>query len=81
MSNSGISVVTAPLLTPEAVRATMTLTLQRRERFAARHPEIDIRAKREGGRLVFYVTEANSAVTWFDATAMMDDLEARYPDE
>jgi hypothetical protein len=80
MPNSGISVVTAPLLTPEAARTAVTLALQRRERFAARHPEIDIRAKRERGRLVFYVTEAGSAVAWLDATAMLDDLEARYPE-
>jgi hypothetical protein len=80
MPNSGIEQATAPLLTPEAARTAMTLALQRRERLAARHPEIGIRARRERGRLVFYVTEADSAVAWLDATAMLDDLESRYPE-
>jgi hypothetical protein len=79
MSNSGIAAET-PLLTPEAARTASLLALQRRERFAARRPEIVIRAKRVDGRLVFDVTAADYAVTWLDATAMMDDLEARYPE-
>jgi hypothetical protein len=29
---------------------------------------------------VFYVTEADSTVAWLDATAMLDDLESRYPE-
>ena len=70
----------APLLTAEAARAVSLLALQRRERFAVRHPEIDIRAKRERGRLAFYVTEAGTVVAWLDTNAMMDDLEARYPE-
>jgi hypothetical protein len=80
MPNSGIEQATAPLLTPEAARTTMTLALKRRERLATGHPEIDIRARRERGRLVFYVTEASGDVAWLDATAMLDDLEARYPE-
>jgi hypothetical protein len=80
MPNSGIEQATAPLLTPEAARTAMALALKRRERFAARHPEVDIRARRERGRLIFYVTEANTAVAWLDAFAMLDDLESRYPE-
>lgn len=79
MPNSGIAAET-PLLTPEAARAASLLALERRERFAARCPEIVISAKREGVRLVFGVTAADYAVTWLDPTAMMDDLEARYPE-
>jgi hypothetical protein len=80
MPHAGIEQATAPLLTPAAARTAMTLALQRRERFAARHPEIGIRARRERGRLVFYVTEANTAVAWLDVAAMLDDLESRYPE-
>jgi len=79
MPNSGIAAET-PLLTPEAARAANLLALERRERFSARHPEIDIRAKRERGRLAFYVTEADTVVAWLHPAAMMDDLEARYPE-
>jgi hypothetical protein len=79
MSNSGTGKV-EPLPTPEVARARRRLALDRRERFTVKHPEIDIRAKREtGGRLAFYVTEPGLEVAWLDATAMMDDLEKRYP--
>jgi hypothetical protein len=54
------------------------LALERREKFAKRHPEIDIRAQREGPRMVYYVKAPSSQVCWLDPFAMMDDLEAEY---
>jgi len=82
MSNSGTGKVDSPLGTSEVTRARNRLALERRERFAAKHPEIDIQARREnGGRLAFYVTAPDLAIAWFDATCMMDELESRYPDE
>lgn len=68
------------LLTLEAARTSMRLATGRRERFAARHPEITFSSRRDGGRLLFEVSEpGQSAWATHDADAMMDDLEARYP--
>jgi hypothetical protein len=55
--------------------------LERRERFERRHPEIDIRAKREDGQMRIYVREPGRTepTVWADAGEMMDDLEKRYP--
>jgi hypothetical protein len=82
VSNSGAQWY-VPLETPEVSRARRTMSvLERRERFERRHPEIPITIRREGGRLLFEVSAPNSvAVAYEDADAMMDDLEARYPDE
>jgi hypothetical protein len=62
----------------EPVRAGHAEAVRRREQFAGRHPEIDIRGTREGARLVFHVTAPDLGICWHDPTAMMDDLEARY---
>jgi hypothetical protein len=80
MSNSAADPITAQCLQSEDARRKNSIALERRLRFEAKHPEVDIRAKREnGGRLAFYVTEPGSIeVAWLDATAMMDDLEPRY---
>jgi hypothetical protein len=55
--------------------------LQRRERFATRHPGIEIRARREDGQMRFYVSEPGHSepAMWTDPAKMMDALEARYP--
>jgi hypothetical protein len=70
-----------PLHTPEVDRARRVTALERRERFAARHPEITIATRRDGGRLLFEVSEpSRPARAIHDANAMMDDLEDRYPE-
>jgi hypothetical protein len=52
----------------------------RRSAFNSRHPEIAITARREGGRVVFEVSEpGRPAAAYDDADAMMNDLESRYP--
>jgi hypothetical protein len=54
--------------------------LERRERFARKHPGIPVTTRREGRRLLFDVTEPGGTVTAYkNAGTMMDDLEARYP--
>jgi hypothetical protein len=79
--NSGIAASVKPWLIKEAARARNVLVLERRERFAERHPEIDIRAERVRERMVFYIKGPRDQICWFDAFAMMDDLESRYPDD
>ena len=71
---------------PGAQRASATYdtllpALLRREAFTREHPTIGITAKRENGRLGFYVTEPGQPepAVWTDVTAMLDDLERRYP--
>ena len=80
MANSGFG--TAPMPKREDDHAPSTpKALERRETFARKHPEIDIRAKRENGRMQFHVREpgADKPAVWADASKMMDDLEKRYP--
>jgi hypothetical protein len=81
MPNSGIEQAIAPLLTPEAARTAMRVAARRREQFAAKHPEVKFTARRDGSRLLFEVSEPTRA-SWatHDPVAMMDDLEARYPE-
>jgi hypothetical protein len=79
--NSGIAASVKPWLISEAARSRNVLALEWRERFAKRHPEIGIRAERVRERMVFYVKGPRDQICWFDAFAMMDDLEARYPDD
>ena len=79
MPNSG-----NPRLEPQhasATDVTRVPALERRERFARKHPEIDIRAKRENGSMLFHVTEPGrpGPAIWTDASEMLDDLEKRYP--
>jgi hypothetical protein len=79
MSNSG-----NPRLEPQhasATDVTRVPTLERRERFARKHPEIDIRARSENGRMRFRVLEPGrpGPTIWTDASEMLDDLEKRYP--
>jgi hypothetical protein len=85
MPNIGFSLIppwSSPLLTPEVARARSSLAAERRNRFAAKHPDIKFSQRREGVRLLFEVSEPDLAA-WatHDAEAMMDDLEARYPYE
>jgi hypothetical protein len=85
MPNAGFSPIPrwgSPLLTPEVARARSTLAAERRNRFAQKHPDIKFSQRRDGTRLLFEVSEPNRAA-WatYDADAMMDDLEKRYPDD
>lgn len=85
MPNSAFSPIPpwgSALLTPEAARTARRRAANRRERFAAKHPEIGFSARLEDGRLLFEVSEPGRAA-WAtsEADAMIDDLEARYPDE
>jgi len=67
---------TRALLQSERVRTRNLQILERRARFEASHPGIDIKAKREpGGPLTFYVRADDVQVCWLNASAMMDDLE------
>lgn len=70
-----------PLPTRRNDRAPRTPSAAaRREWFARKHPEIPITVRREGTRLAFDVCEpGKEAQVYYDADAMMDDLEARYP--
>ncbi|MGH3250794.1 MAG: hypothetical protein ACRDOI_31950 [Trebonia sp.] len=55
--------------------------LERRERFARKHPEVKITGRFEAGRRLFEVSEpGRPAAAYEDAGTMMDDLEKRYPD-
>jgi hypothetical protein len=51
----------------------------RRERFTRDHPEIPLSSCRVGAHLVFTAAEPDGVREYDDASAMMDDLEARYP--
>jgi hypothetical protein len=54
--------------------------VERRERFAREHPEIQLTTRRDGSRLLFEVSEPDrAAAAYDDADTMMNDLEARYP--
>jgi hypothetical protein len=77
MTNSGIEPQPA-----SASHETNLPVLERRERFARKHPGIDIRARREDGRMKFFVSEPGrpKPTVWTDAGEMMDDLEKRYPE-
>jgi hypothetical protein len=78
---SGPGFAWRPLHTPEVDRARRVTALERRERFAARHPEITISTRRDGRRLLFEVSEpTRPAWATHDADAMLDDLEDRYPE-
>lgn len=78
-------------LPSEEDRARRATALERREKFERRHPEIKIATRRDGGRLLFEVSEpvpegpdgepvpGDPARAYDNATAMMDDLERRYP--
>jgi hypothetical protein len=77
--NSGLGGPSLPRRADDPAPRTPS-ALDRRERFADRHPEIPITTRREGVGLVFEVTEpGKAAAVYHDADAMMDDLEARYP--
>ena len=78
MANSEADTVKTSLARREIAERNRGV-LERRISFESRHPEIDIRAKREnGGPLAFYVTEEESLVCWLDGLAMMTELEQRY---
>lgn len=79
MPNSGFGGAPLPARNDDHTPRTPS-ALQRRETFARRHPEIDIRARRVNGQMRFFVRESNldPPAEWVDANAMMDDLEARY---
>ena len=80
MSNSGIESELQFILADHATHARNLKVIERREAFARRHPEIDIRAQRvPGARLAFNVQEPDMQICWLDGTAMMNDLETRYP--
>ena len=76
----------------EEDRVRRGTALDRREKFERRHPEIRITTRREGGRLVFEVSEpvpegpdgepvpGDPARAYDDADVMLNDLEARYPE-
>lgn len=82
MPNSGIDYVREPLPTREVAHTRSRQATDRRERFAERHPDIKFSTRRDGGRLIFEVSEpGRPAWATNDADAMMDDLEARYPNE
>jgi hypothetical protein len=82
MPNSGIDYVRAPLPTREVAHTRSRQAAERRNRFAAKHPAINFSSRLEDGRLVFEVSEpGRPAWATNDADAMMDDLEARYPNE
>ncbi len=77
MAKSGFGL--GPLDTPEVARARRLSALERRERFEREHPEVRFSARREGARLVIEVSEpGRPTAAYDDASAMMDDLEARY---
>ena len=79
MANSGFSPAPLPSRHDDHTPRTPSAAA-RREAFARKHPEVPITARREGGRVVFEVSEpGRAAAAYDDATAMMDNLEARYP--
>lgn len=79
MANSGFSPVPLPSRRDDLAPRTPSAAA-RRELFARKHPGILITARRDGGRIVFEVSEPGRAATAYDdAAAMMDDLEARHP--
>jgi hypothetical protein len=79
MANSGFG-VNPQLPTRKDAAPRTPSALLRREAFASRHPEIPITTRRQDGRLIFEVSPPGSAAaTYDDATAMMNDLEAKYP--
>lgn len=79
IGNSGPGPV-LPRRADDHVPRTPTV-IRRREQFANLHPEVDVRARRVGGVMTFFVREPGQAepVAWTDPSAMMDDLEKRYP--
>jgi hypothetical protein len=81
MANTGIGGGRPPLPRRKDDRKPRTPSaVTRRERFARNHPEVPITPRREGGRLVFDVSEpGKERDTYDDPDVMMNDLEARYP--
>jgi hypothetical protein len=83
MTNSGFQAGGPPLPARRdgSVQGTPSAAA-RRNNFTVRHPEVPITARREGGRIVFEVTEPGRPAAAYDnADAMMDDLESRYPQQ
>lgn len=78
---SGTGIPTGAVLKSEEEREQGRRAVERQEKFLLKHPEIDIKAERDH-ELVFRVIEpGREDAVWSDPNEMMDDLEARYPDE